>query len=328
MLLLPLLKKVYYIYDPEKGVFHRIYPTFKQRLKTYFLRTVTVVCILGVLFLIRYLINPISRAEGLRTQNSKLLSEYRVLSKKVDDALAVMEDIEKRDDNVYRVLLDADPVVASSRQINYNGTNRYAELLTLGNPELVTSTAQKIDLLERKLFAQTRSFDEIVDLYREQADRIDHLPSIQPVANKDLKRTASGYGYRIDPVYHVSKFHYGMDFTCDTGTPIYATGNGKVIYAKWKTGFGNLVEVDHGFGYVTRYAHCSKIDVKVGQNVTRGEIIARVGSTGKSTGPHLHYEVLLNGKNMNPVNYYYMDLDEEQYEEMIQMAENQGSVFD
>jgi len=275
-----------------------------------------------------YILMPETSAERLQTENATLLSQYKVLSRKVEGALDVLKDIEQRDDNMYRVLLDVDSVSAYSRQPGYYGSDRYEELLTLDNPQLVLNTAMKIDLLEKKLYTQSKSFDEIVDLYREQEDRIDHIPSIQPVSNKDLKRTASGWGYRVDPIYHLRKFHYGMDFACDTGTPIYATGDGKVIYARWKTGYGNMVEIDHGFGYVTRYAHCSKLDVKVGQQVKRGEVIARVGSTGKSTGPHLHYEVFLNGKNVNPIYYYYLDLDADQYEEMIQMAENQGRVFD
>lgn len=269
---------------------------------------------------------------NLMTENSRLQSQYRVLSRKVDDALLVMHDIEERDDNLYRVMLEADPVPEVARQAGYNGTNRYAELMDMSNAELVVKTSQKVDLLEKKIYMQTRSFDEIVELSREQENKLACIPAIQPVSNKDLKRTASGYGYRSDPIYHVSTFHRGMDFACDTGTPVYATGNGKVIHARWQSGFGNLVEIDHGYGYRTRYAHLSKILVKEGQNVVRSEEIGLAGSTGKSTGPHVHYEVLVydkNGyKNVNPISYYFMDLDTEQYEEMINLAENHGKVFD
>ena len=269
---------------------------------------------------------------NLMTENSRLQSQYRVLSRKVDDALLVMHDIEERDDNLYRVMLEADPVPEVARQAGYNGTNRYAELMDMSNAELVVKTSQKVDLLEKKIYMQTRSFDEIGELSSEQENKLACIPAIQPVSNKDLKRTASGYGYRSDPIYHVSTFHRGMDFACDTGTPVYATGNGKVIHARWQSGFGNLVEIDHGYGYRTRYAHLSKILVKEGQNVVRSEEIGLAGSTGKSTGPHVHYEVLVydkNGyKNVNPISYYFMDLDTEQYEEMINLAENHGKVFD
>ena len=261
-------------------------------------------------------------------ENSRLQSQYRVLSRKVDDALLVLHDIEERDDNLYRVLLEADPVPEVARKSGFNGTNRYAELNDMSNADLVVNTSQKVDMLSRKLYMQTRSFNEVVELSREQENRLACLPAIQPVSNKDLKRTASGYGYRNDPIYHVRRFHHGMDFACDTGTPVYATANGKVVYAKWKSGFGNLVEIDHGYGYKTRYAHLSKILVKEGQKVVRSEEIAKAGSTGKSTGPHVHYEVWVGNKDVNPINYYFMDLDAEQYEEMVNLAENHGKVFD
>lgn len=322
------MRKVYYQYDPRTRVYKRVFPTFGQKFITFIYRIAGAGLLGGLFFAIYYFSITTPSLVSLIEENSKLLSEYRVLSRKVDDALLVLKDIEQRDDNLYRVLLEADPIPELSRQTGYNGTNRYAELLNMPNSELIVNTAQKADLLEKKLYMQTRSFDEVVEFSREQEQKIESLPAIQPVANKDLKRTASGYGYRTDPVYHVRKFHYGMDFACDTGTSVYATADGVVTYAQWKTQYGNLIEIDHGFGYVTRYAHLSKIDVNKGQIITRGEVIGEVGSTGKSTGPHLHYEVLINGKNVNPVNYYFMDLNAEQYEQMIQMADNHGKVFD
>ena len=154
------------------------------------------------------------------------------------------------------------------------------------------------------------------------------IPAIQPVSNKDLKKTASGYGVRIDPIYKTTMFHAGMDFSASPGTPVYATGDGVVVKAGWETGYGNTIEVNHGFGYLTRYAHLSAYKVRPGQKVVRGEVIGAVGSTGKSTGPHLHYEVYVKGKVQNPVNYYFMDLSAEDYDKMIQIAANHGKVFD
>lgn len=312
----------------SRRVFKRIYPTLRQRLKTYVNRAFF--CILGgaVAFALFYALMPTQAADELYEENSRMQSQYEVLSHKVDGALEVLHSIEQRDDNLYRALLETDPISEHIRQSGYNGTNRYADLMDMSSSELAVSVSQKADLLEKKLYIQSKSFDELTELYRDNETRIDCVPSIQPVANKDLKRTASGYGYRIDPIYHVRKFHAGMDFTCPTGTQVYATGNGTVIYAKWKTGYGNCIEIDHGYGYVTRYAHLSKIDVKLKQTVSRGEVIGKVGSTGKSTGPHLHYEVLVNGKATNPVNYYFMDLNAEEYDEMIQVSENQGRVYD
>ena len=154
------------------------------------------------------------------------------------------------------------------------------------------------------------------------------MPAIQPIANRDLKKTASGYGYRIDPIYKTQKFHSGMDFSCDVRTPVYATGDAVVVSSKWETGYGMTVELDHGYGYRTRYAHLHSSKVKVGQKVVRGEYIADSGNSGKSTGPHLHYEVVLKGRKVNPVNYYFMDLDADGYDEMLRMAENHGKVYD
>ncbi len=323
-----IMRKVYYQYDPNMRVYRRVYPTLWQRIVAAVWRFLLVIVLGGVFFLIyRYSIST-PRMGDLYKEHSRLQSQYRVLSRKVDDALLVLHDIEERDDNLYRVLLEADPVPDMVRQAGFNGTNRYAELTDMSNAELVVNTSQKVDMLAKKLYMQTRSFNEIVELSRDQDNKLACIPAIQPVSNKDLKSTASGYGYRTDPVYHVRQFHKGMDFTCDTGTPVYATGNGKVIYAKWRSGYGNLIEIDHGYGYITRYAHLSKILVKEGQNVVRSEEIALAGSTGKSTGPHVHYEVLVNHENVNPIQYYFMDLDAEQYEEMINLAENHGKVFD
>ena len=295
------MRKIYYQYDPNRRVYRRVFPTLGQRFISWMWRFLFSVLLGGVFFIIYWFIISTPQVEDLLVENSRLQSQYRVLSRKVDDALLVLHDIEERDDNLYRVLLEADPV-----------------------PEV----ARKSDMLSRKLYMQTRSFNEVVELSREQENRLACLPAIQPVSNKDLKRTASGYGYRNDPIYHVRRFHHGMDFACDTGTPVYATANGKVVYAKWKSGFGNLVEIDHGYGYKTRYAHLSKILVKEGQKVVRSEEIAKAGSTGKSTGPHVHYEVWVGNKDVNPINYYFMDLDAEQYEEMVNLAENHGKVFD
>lgn len=322
------MKKVYYQYDPQARVYRRVFPTFGQRLKAWFIRLLSAALLGGVFFIIYLFAVSTPKVGDLVTENSRLQSQYRVLSRKVDDALLVLHDIEERDNNLYRVLLEADPVPESARQSGFNGTSRYAELLDMTNAELVVNTSQKVDLLEKKLYMQTRSFNEVLELSREQENKLACIPAIQPVSNKDLKRTASGYGWRSDPIYRVRRFHHGMDFACDTGTPVYATGNGVVTYAKWQSGYGNFIIIDHGYGYVTRYAHLSKIEVKQGQKVVRGEEIGLVGSTGKSTGPHLHYEVIVGKTDVNPVNYYFMDLNAQQYEEMISLAENHGKVFD
>lgn len=264
----------------------------------------------------------------LRIENSKLVAQYNVLSKRLDEALGVMKDIQQRDDNLYRVVLQADPIADAVRAAGYGGTNRYEELMDMANADLVVNTTQKMDFLDRQLYIQSQSFDEVVNLFKQNDEMLKCIPAIQPVSNKDLKKTASGYGMRIDPIYKTSKFHEGMDFSASTGTPIYATGNGTVTKAGWQSGYGRVVVINHGYGYETLYAHMNKIDVRKGQKVIRGEVIGEVGNTGKSTGPHLHYEVHVKGRVVNPVNYYFMDLSADDYDRMIQMAENHGNVLD
>jgi murein DD-endopeptidase MepM/ murein hydrolase activator NlpD len=185
-----------------------------------------------------------------------------------------------------------------------------------------------MDLLEKQLYIQSKSFDDVVKMSKNREQMLHAVPAIQPVSNKDLRQTASGYGWRVDPVYGTRKFHSGMDFSANQGTDVYATGDGTVIQAGWEGLYGNMVVISHGFGYVTKYAHLSSIKVQRGKKVVRGEVIGAVGNTGKSTGPHLHYEVHYKGQVMNPVNYYFMDLSAADYDRMIQLAANHGTVFD
>jgi len=264
----------------------------------------------------------------LKTENNQLFAQYKILSRRADEAMGVLQDIQQRDDNLYRVIFQADPVPSAIRKAGYGGTNRYEHLMNMANSALVINTTQKIDMLTKQLYIQSRSFDDVVAMCKKYDDRLKSIPAIQPVSNKDLRQTASGYGMRIDPIYGTIKFHPGMDFSAPIGTDVYATGDGKVVAMGWETGYGNRIVIDHGFGYQTVYAHLSKFRTKVGQKVLRGEVIAEVGSTGRSTGPHLHYEVHVKGEVVNPVNYYFMDLSAEDYDRMIQIAANHGKVLD
>ena len=322
------MRKVYYIYNTETNTYERVYPTFRQRVLHILKRLFVGMGFGAGSFILLIWIFGSPSEKQLRIENSRLLAQYNVLSRRLDEALGVMQGIQQRDDNLYRVVLQADPVADAVRKAGYGGTNRYEDLMDLANADLVVNTTQKMDMLNRQLYIQSKSFDEVVELFKGQDEMLQSIPAIQPVANKDLKRTASGYGMRIDPIYKTAKFHAGMDFSANTGTPVYATGNGRVKKAGWQSGYGKIIIVDHGFGYETWYAHLNKYNVRVGQKVIRGEVIGEVGNTGKSTGPHLHYEVHLKGKVMNPVNYYFMDLSAEEYDKMIELAANQGKVFD
>ena len=293
------MRKVYYIYNPKTRTYDRIYPTVRQRAISILRRLFVGMGLGAGSFIILLFIFGSPSEKELRIENARLLAQYNVLSHRLDEALGVMQDIQQRDDNLYRVVLQADPVSDAIRKAGYGGTNRYEQLMDMANAELVMNTTQKMDMLNRQLYIQSKSFDEVVDLCKGHDEMLKCIPAIMPVSNKDLKKTASGYGTRIDPIYNTPKFHAGMDFSANIGTPVYATGDGKVIKAGWETGYGNLIQVDHGFGYVTWYAHLSKYKVRPGQKVVRGEVIGEVGNTGKSTGPHLHYEVHVKGKVQN-----------------------------
>ena len=322
------MRKVYYIYNPKTRTYDRVYPTVRQRALNILKRLFVGMGLGAASFILLLWIFGSPSEKELRIENSRLVAQYNVLSRRLDDALGVMKDIQQRDDNLYRVVLQADPIADAVRRAGYGGTNRYEVLMDMANSDLVVNTSQKMDMLDRQLYIQSQSFDEVVALCKEHDDMLKCIPAIQPVANKDLKKTASGYGLRIDPIYKTTKFHEGMDFSANIGTPIYATGNGTVTKAGWQSGYGKIVKINHGYGYETWYAHMNDIDVRVGQKVVRGEVIGKVGNTGKSTGPHLHYEVHVKGRVVNPVNYYFMDLNADDYDQMIQIAANHGKVFD
>ena len=285
--------------------------------------------VIGILFLYLFLtFFPSPREKQLLREKASLESQLEVLNNQVDQMQVVMTDLQQRDDNLYRVLFGAEPIPLSVRQGAQRKIDYYEQLAQMTNSELAADLSLKVDLLEKEIYVQAKSYDEVAQMAKEQEIRMENIPAIQPVMNKDLKRVASGYGMRIDPVYHVRKFHQGMDFTAPTGTEVFATANAKVDFAGWKQGYGNTVILDHGYGYKTLYAHLYKILVRKGQKVRRSDIIALVGNTGKSTGPHLHYEVRLNNKPVDPRNYYFYDLSPEEYDQMIQLSNNFGQMLD
>jgi murein DD-endopeptidase MepM/ murein hydrolase activator NlpD len=243
-----------------------------------------------------------------------------------------MADIQQRDDNIYRVIFESEPISSSIRKAGFGGVNKYANLENLENAELVIKTATHLDRLAKEAYIQSKSYDEVMRLALNKEKMLAAIPAIQPVSNKDLKRTASGWGYRIHPIYKIRKFHYGMDFTAPTGTEIYATGDGVVATVKGnkrsKIGFGLEIIIDHGFGYETLYAHLNEFNVKAGQKVKRGDVIGYVGNTGGSTAPHLHYEIHKNGKPVNPEYFYFKDLTPQEYEKMVAISSNMGQSFD
>ena len=322
------MRKVYYIYNPQTQTYDRIYPTFRQRVMGTLRRLFIGMGFGAGSFILLFILFGTPSEKELRKENSELRAQYQVLSHRMDEAIGVLQDIQQRDDNLYRVMFQADPIPTPIRQAGYSGTNRYEHLLKMADADLVINTTQKLDMLAKQLYIQSTSFDEVVEMCKSHEEMLRCIPAIQPIANKDLKRTASGYGTRIDPIYGTTRFHAGMDFSANPGTDVYATGNGTVVKMGWETGYGRTIVIDHGFGYQTWYAHLRDFRTRVGKRVVRGEVIGGVGSTGKSTGPPLHYEVHVKGRVVNPVNYYFMDLSAEDYDRMIQIAANQGRMLD
>lgn len=323
-----IMKNIYFKYDPDTEEYERVNLTLRDRI-LIILRHLLSGTVIGLsLFCVLVFFVELPQYKILRNENQRITAQYKIISRQLDEITPILDDIQERDNNLYRVIFQADPIPYSIRKAGYGGTNRYEELMDLNDAELVVSTSQKIDVLSKQLYIQSKSFDEIVNLLNKNEERLLCIPAIQPISNKDLKNTASGFGIRIDPVYKTPKFHAGMDFAAVTGTDIYATGNGRVSFSGWKQGYGNTVVIDHGYDYETLYGHMSEILVPVGKAVTRGEVIGLVGSTGKSVGPHVHYEVHYKKKPENPQNYYYMDLSPEEYDQMIQLSANAGQMFD
>jgi murein DD-endopeptidase MepM/ murein hydrolase activator NlpD len=323
------MAKVKYSYNPESLSYDRIEKSFGKKLLvilSYFIVLLTAAVILNLLY--SGLFNT-PKEKKLMRENNQLLFQYELLSEKISNLESVLADIEKRDDNIYRTIFNAEPIPRSVRDAGFGGVNRYEYLEGFDQSGVVIETAKKLDKLTKAVYVQSKSYDEIINLAMNREDQLACLPAIQPISNKDLTRTASGWGYRIHPIYKILKFHYGMDFTAPTGTEVYATGNGRIITVEWsRRGLGNHIIIDHGYGYRTMYAHMSGFNVRLGQEVKRGDVIGYVGSTGLSTAPHLHYEVHLNGKKVNPINYYFNDLSPEEYDRMIEISMHSGQTFD
>ena len=328
------MSKHKYYYNPETCRYEKI----KKSKKDIFLRLS--IYSLTVLFSSFILINIYDtyfespKIVILKKENQELQTHYEILNKEINVAYKMLDNLEERDDNVYRIIFEAEPIPSTIRQAGIGGINRYKELIdgNLERSDLIVDNYAKIDELKRKLYIQTKSYDELLDMANNKEELVATIPAIQPVSNKDLKRVASGYGNRIDPFLKVKRMHYGLDFSVKKGTPIYATADGRVVIIKSSFGgLGKYIYLDHGNGYRTVYGHLNKFNVRKGQKVKRGELIAYSGNSGRSTAPHLHYEVHKNGKKLNPVNFFFNDLTPNQYEEVIKLSsvENQalGSTF-
>ena len=325
------MSKVKYYYDQETLSYRPIKATSKNRISNIVLFVLAsfffgLTCLL--ILLNSDVINTPSEIVQKRTLKNYEL-QFDILNKKLTQLEAVVSNVEERDNNLYRVYFEASPIPEEQRRAGFGGVNRYKDLEGYDNSDLVINTAKRLDILTKQTVVQSRSLDEIERLAANKAALIEAIPTIQPVKNKDLTRIASFFGYRNDPFTKTRKMHFGMDFTAKRGTPVYATGNGVVKRADSRSsGFGKHIRIDHGFGYISLYAHLSKYNVRRGQKVKRGDIIGYVGNTGRSAGPHLHYEIIKDNKKLDPLNFYYGNLSPEEFEALLTQSKQENQSLD
>ena len=319
-------KKKKFYFNPETLNYEQIDYSFAYRLKRFFLHIMTGL-FSGIIFFFAfvYLVDS-PRERQLMQANRTMLAQYQLLDRRLSDFQLVLSDIQQRDDHLYRAIFQADPIPLAVRRSVTPNADFYADLLAKTNAKIVVSTTQRLNEIRRQLYVQSMSLNEIVELMRVNETRLAHIPAIMPISSRYLTRVSSGFGYRIHPIFGVRRMHTGIDLTAPTGTPVLATGDGIVSRAGWESGYGNTIRIDHGFNYVTLYGHLHRIDVQVGQRVTRGEIIGLVGSTGTSAGPHLHYEVIYRGRHQNPQNFFFLDLTPEEFDFIMQMSANAGAM--
>lgn len=318
-----------YIYNPQTLEYEEYTPSRSKRIRRFllFVLTAGIIGYAAVSIIQNTIGSPKERMQAREIEFLKL--QYDIINDKIENIDNLLGEMQDRDDNIYRMIFEAEPIPTSIRKAGYGGSNRYEALNGYENSNIVKETAKKIDVVESQLYVQSKSFDEVYDMARNKAQMLSCIPAIMPVKDVDIYRISSHFGYRTDPFYKVQKLHNGIDFSAPIGTHIYCSGDGvveKVI--KGNSGYGNNIVVDHGYGYKTRYAHLSKAYVKVGQKVKRGEYIANVGNSGKSTAPHLHYEVIKNNKAINPVNFFFNDLTPEEYDKILELSEKPSMTMD
>ncbi|OWY24181.1 M23 family peptidase [Sphingobacteriales bacterium UPWRP_1] len=323
------MKKVKYYYNTSSLRYEKVEETWKSRLLRAFgfLCATMMFGFIIVVIAFKFLDSP--KEKALKREIAQLELLFEQMNSKAmlyEKALGSLQD---RDKNIYRSIFEAEPLPDNLRQAGIGGANRYKDLENLSNSKLITETAQRIDQVGRELYVQSKSYDEIIDLLKRKEEMLMSIPAIQPISNKDLRHIASGFGSRIHPIYKTRRMHTGLDFSAPTGSDVYATGKGRVVKVeKLGRGYGLHVIINHGYSYQTLYAHLSSAKVKVGQWVNRGDIIGKVGSSGTSTAPHLHYEVIKSGSKINPVNFFFNDVTPAEYEQIVELASRHSQSFD
>ena len=312
-------------FNPETLSYEKIERSPRRILILLFSYLITVI-VVGFAFMLTWLhFFPSSREKQLIDENKTLRNQYKSLNSRIGSLEKVVEDLSDRDNNIYRMVFESEPIPNSVRNGGFGGVNRYAEIESIPNMELVVKTNKRMDVLMKKIYIQSLSFDTIVDKAKNKQEMLQHIPGIQPLKTY---KYVSGFGTRMHPIYKTLRTHTGIDLVAPTGTKIYATGDGVVTSAKFERGYGKAIVINHGYQYQSMYAHCSEILVHQGQKVKRGEVIGLVGDTGVSTGSHLHYEIIKGGQKVNPINYFLNDLSPSEFEEIRQISIQPNQSFD
>jgi len=323
------MKKIKYYYNTNTLRYEKLVVPFRVKLLRIlgFLAAAAVTALIIVVLGFQLLDSP--KEMLMRQENQRIKEDYVLLNNKVKTMQQQVADLEKRDNHIYREIFEANPIPDSARAKRLEKQQEIKLTEGMEDNELAYAVAAVLDNLDNRMAVQKKSYEEIEQMIKNKEKLLAATPAIQPVSNKDLSRIASGFGYRIDPVYKTVKMHAGLDFAAPQGTPIYATADGVVKLAgNTGNGYGNYVVINHGYGYETLYGHQYRIKVKPGERVKRGEHIGWVGSTGKSTGPHVHYEVHKNGQHIDPIYFFYNDLTPEQFDRILKMAASGNQSFD
>ncbi|MBN8701644.1 MAG: M23 family metallopeptidase [Bacteroidetes bacterium] len=323
------MSKIKYRYNTKSLTYERVETSWRKRILRLlsYLATGTVFATVTILIAFTYFDSPKEKIQKREIEALKF--QYQLLNTRFAQVSTVLSDLQQRDDNIYRMIFEAEPVPSTVRKAGYGGVDRYKELEGFENSTLMIETTKRIDRLAKQLYVQSKSFDDIVKMAANKEKMFASIPAIMPISQKKLRHAPSGFGWRTHPIYKTSQFHAGMDFAAPEGTEIYSTGDGVIERAdNMAQGYGNHVVVNHGYGYKSLYAHMTKMSVRVGQAVKRGQLLGYVGNTGLSTAPHVHYEIIKNEAKINPINFYYNDLSPAQYQEMIEVASRSSQSFD
>ncbi|AOW17570.1 peptidase M23 [Polaribacter vadi] len=318
------MAKVKYYYDEDTLSYRKIAvkkTDYYRRILFSFLGVI-LIAFFGFIGFSQIITSPSERAQKRELENLKF--HYELIDKRLEESSEILSQLQERDNNIYRSYFEANPIPEEQRKAGFGGVNRYKNLEGFDNSGLIKNLTKEVDILSKQMVVQSKSLDEIVALAKEKEDMLASIPAILPI-KKGGFYVASGYKMRMHPILKINKFHKGMDFTAPKGTPVYASGNGKVTIAQRSSTFGNVVYIEHGYGYKTIYAHLSKIEVKKYNEVKRGDLIGFVGNTGLSVAPHLHYEVHKNGIALNPINFYYGDLSLEEFATLQETSEESQS---